>query len=173
MRRQVGRARIPLISAKCILDAIDRSRFNPIVVGISRKGVWHLEEEKTFFTGEFRADKIKLNENAPTVTLTPFPAGQRRGRLEAAGRSVEFDVVFPIVHGQYGEDGTLQGLLDIMGVPYVGSGCGSSWICMDKVLTKTLCSQSDIRVADFTWVTSVDELSAKAARSGGSVIRFS
>ena len=149
---------ISLISAKGILDALDRKTYSPLLVGISKKGVWHLEQENSFFTGEFRADKIKLNESVPTVTIAPFSNNKRQGTLLCEGKTYTFDVVFPILHGRFGEDGTLQGMLDMIGVPYVGSNCGSSWLCMDKVLTKTLCLRAGIATAKFTWVTSVDEL---------------
>jgi len=153
---------ISLISAKCVLDALDRKLFDPVVVGISRKGVWHLEEETTFFTGEFRADKIKLNESAPTVAIAPFRGSDNRGRLIANGKEVGFDVVFPLLHGPFGEDGTMQGLFDIAGVPYVGSGCGASSNCMDKVMTKTLCAFNDVPVADFVWLSQLSDLGDKA-----------
>lgn len=149
---------ISLISAKCILDALDRTKFTPLVVGISREGVWYFEEEKTFFKGEFRADKIKLNTDAPTVTVAPFPK-DGRGMLLVEGKSYFFDVVFPILHGPFGEDGTIQGMFDILNIPYVGSNCGGSWICMDKALTKTICQFEGIRVADFVLLRSSEDLS--------------
>lgn len=152
---------ISLISAKCVLDAIDRTAFQPVVVGISRKGVWYLEEEKTFYKGELRADKISLNETAPKATLAPYLTPTGRGKIEAGGKGVEFDVVFPILHGPFGEDGTLQGLLDIVGVPYVGSHCGASWICMDKALTKTLCHHAGIKTAPFEWFSSLEDFRAR------------
>lgn len=154
---------ISLISAKCALDALDRSLFKPIVVGISKKGVWHLCDEKTFFLGEFRADKIRLNEDAPQVSLAPYPSKDGQGQLFCNGKTITFDGVFPILHGQFGEDGTLQGMLDLVGVPYVGSNCGASWICMDKVLTKNLCANAGIAVSDYVWLSSIDELPGKMA----------
>lgn len=158
-----GEHEISLISAKCILDAMDRNQYAPVVVGISKNGVWYLEEEKTFYTGELRADKIALNEDAERVTLAPYLQPNGRARLEAGGRIIEFDVVFPILHGPFGEDGTLQGMLDMIGVPYVGSNCGSSWNCMDKVLTKTLCNEAKIPSAPFVWVGTLDEVKDKDA----------
>jgi D-alanine-D-alanine ligase len=152
---------ISLISAKCVLDAIDRTRFNPLLVGITREGVWHLEDEKNFYTGAFRADQIKLNTEAPTVTIAPYPTPERRGRLQAGGKSFEFDVAFPILHGPFGEDGTIQGLFETMGVPYVGANPGGSWISMDKVLSKMLCRFNGIKVADFVAVASIEELELK------------
>lgn len=152
---------ISLISAKGILDALDRNLYTPLVVGISRQGKWYFENESTFFTGEFRADKIKLNENAPTVTLAPF-SKDGRGELLVEGKSYQFDVVFPILHGPFGEDGTLQGMLDVMGVPYVGSGSRSSWICMDKVLMKVVCNAYDIKVAPFVVLRKTEDIAAHA-----------
>lgn len=154
---------ISLISAKGILDALDRTVFTPIVVGISKKGVWHLEDEKNFYTGEFRADQIKLNEAGTPVTLAPYLTPAGRGQLMAAGKSIEFDAVFPILHGPFGEDGTMQGLWDVVGIPYVGSTCGSSWIAMDKELAKTLCLQNNIPVSDFVVLRSIDEAKKKRA----------
>ncbi len=152
---------ISLISAKGILDALDRSLFSPVVVGISKKGVWHLEDEKTFYLGEFRADQIRLNDAGTPVTLAPYLSATGRGQLIAGAKSIEFDAVFPILHGTYGEDGTMQGLLDLIGIPYVGSTCGSSWICMDKTLAKMLCAQNGIPSADFVVLRSRDELKKK------------
>ncbi|MFM8313808.1 MAG: D-alanine--D-alanine ligase family protein, partial [Deltaproteobacteria bacterium] len=150
---------ISLISAKGILDALDRKKYSPLLVGISKKGVWHLLEEHSFYLGEFRADKIKLNENFPSVTLAPFSNEKRQGSLLCHGKTHTFDVVFPILHGRFGEDGTLQGMLDMIGVPSVGSHCGSSWLCMDKILTKTLCLKAGIPTAKFTWVSRLEDLS--------------
>lgn len=154
---------ISLISAKGILDALDRKLYQPLLVGISKKGVWHLLNEENFFEGEFRADKIKLNEKAPAITLAPFTNEKRQGTLLCSGKTHLFDVVFPILHGRFGEDGTLQGMLDMMNVPYVGSNCGSSGLCMDKILTKTLCLKAGIPTAKFTWVESVEDLSKVAS----------
>lgn len=152
---------ISLISAGCILKALDRTRFEPIVVGISKEGGWHLEKEDSFYLGEFRADKIRLNTEAPKVALVPYSSSDGRGWLKAPDAEVAFDVVFPIVHGQFGEDGTLQGLLDIVGTPYVGSGCESSAVCMDKVLTKTICEVNGVPVAEYVWVRNLSELAEK------------
>ncbi len=154
---------ISLISAKGILDALDRTMFSPIVVGISKKGVWHLEEEKSFYKGEFRADQIRLNESGTPVTLAPYLSSAGCGQIVAAGRTIEFDAVFPMLHGTFGEDGTMQGMLDLIGIPYVGSTCGASYIAMDKVLAKTLCAQNGIPVTDFVVLRSREELKNKKA----------
>ncbi len=171
---------ISLISARGILDALDRSRYLPVLVGISREGVWHLETESSYFTGDFRADSIKLNLSAPKVALIPYRIGGK-GTLTGEFGSITFDVVFPILHGPFGEDGTIQGLFDIVGIPYVGSGCQSSAVCMDKELTKVLAKTHHIPIADFTVVHGAREsrsdrvgalgfpLFVKPARLGSSI----
>src|ERR1700722_9503175 len=83
---------ISLISAKCVLEALDRTRFTPVIVGIGRDGTWYLEEEYNFYTGQARADQIKLNTQAPTPSIWPTPTRQGRGRLDVQGRVIEFDV---------------------------------------------------------------------------------
>lgn len=154
---------ISLISAKCLLDAFDRKLFTPIVVGISKKGTWYLEEEENFFLGEFRADKIRLNEKRPTVSIIPFLSETGKGQLLCEGQTISFDVVFPILHGPFGEDGTLQGLLDMMGIPYVGSHCSSSANCMDKGITKTLAQTAGIKVAPFVELKSMEDLAKQSS----------
>ncbi len=149
---------ISLLSTKCVLDALDRSRFTPVVVGISRQGIWYLEEEKTFYLGEFRADQIRLNEDTDPVTVTPYLTREGRGRLIAGGRIIDFDVVFPLMHGQFAEDGTIQGFWETVGVPYVGANTASSALCMDKWLTKQLCQKNGVNVTDFVSVRSAQEI---------------
>ena len=143
---------ISLISAQGILEALDRSLFTPTLVGISRKGVWYLEQEKNYFEGGFKADSIRLNTHAPTLQILPYST-DGSGTLVGEFGKFQFDVVFPILHGPFGEDGTIQGLFDIMGVPYVGSGCQSSAVCMDKELTKVLTRSHQIPGTDFVTVT--------------------
>ena len=149
---------ISLISAKGIIDALDRTQFKVCVVGIAKDGSWYWEKPDSFFVGECRADKIELNTQAPPVALVPYTSPEGRGQLLVNGEVHAFDVVFPILHGQFGEDGTVQGMLDFIGVPYVGSHCSSSLLCMDKVWMKTVCSQNAVPVADYVWLRAPEEL---------------
>lgn len=149
---------ISLISAKCILEALDRKKFTPLLVGISKKGQWFLEEEDSFFQGELKADSIQLNENRPEVSVSPYLSDSGRGQLFCEGQKLFFDVAFPILHGPFGEDGTIQGLFDLIGVPYVGSQCSSSAICMDKVLTKQVASLAGIAVVESVVLRSLSDL---------------
>lgn len=155
---------ISLISAKCILDALDRNLYAPVVVGINKQGIWQLEKAEDFYEGEFRADSIRLKETLEYVSLSPYLHTNGRGRLIAEGRIIEFDVVFPILHGPFGEDGKLQGLLDMIGIPYVGSGCQSSAVCMDKALTKAVCERLRIPVAPYQCLQRPEDLDPSAVK---------
>ena len=151
---------ISLISAHGILAALDRSRFLPLVVGISKTGRWHFCDPAQFTLGAVRADEIRLDETAPEALLSPA-APANRGRLVVDGEAQDFDVVFPILHGPNGEDGTIQGLCEILGVPYVGADVAASANCMDKERAKTLAAAAGIPVAPWVTLTSGDQLTAR------------
>jgi len=155
---------ISLISAKGILGAMDRKLYTPLLVGVAKDGTWYWADEKNYYQGEFRADRIELNTNRPKVTLAPYLSSARQGRLEVEGLTPQdFDVVFPILHGQFGEDGTLQGMLDLIGIPYVGARSGASWVCMDKWLTKTVCEKNGIPIAPYIGLRRGETLAPKLA----------
>lgn len=153
---------ISLISAQCILQALDRKKFTPLLVGISKKGQWFLEEEDSFFEGQLKADSIKLNENRPEVSISPYLSESGRGQLLCEGQKLFFDIAFPILHGPFGEDGTIQGLFDLIGVPYVGSRCASSALCMDKALTKQVAMLSGVSVVESVVLHSLSDLAQQS-----------
>jgi D-alanine-D-alanine ligase len=130
---------VSLLSARNVFLALDRARFEPVLVGIDRQGGWHLEPESTLTgaVGDPRA--VHLDGGAPPVE----PSRVLRPD----------DVVFPVLHGTYGEDGTIQGLLELAGVAYVGAGVLGSAIGMDKDVAKRLLRDAGIPVVDFQVVT--------------------
>jgi D-alanine-D-alanine ligase len=125
---------ISLESARSVVAALDPERFEIAEVAIGRDGRWALE------SGEPKALEAG-NAASPAETL-PVPAQGRT--LEAIG---SVDVVLPILHGPFGEDGTVQGLLELAGVPYVGAGVAASALAMDKDLFKKVMRDSGIPVA--------------------------
>lgn len=153
---------ISLISAKCILEALDRERYEPLLVGVRRDGTWTLQDPADFYSGPCRADQIKLKDGQGDVTLATKPG---RGQLHCGDRVHGFDVVFPIIHGPFGEDGRLQGLLDMLDLPYVGSGCAASAVCMDKILTKVVCEAHGIRTAPYAAVLSPQDVEAAVEKA--------
>ncbi len=121
---------VSIVSARSILSALDRTRYEVSLLGIDPDGRWHLADAETPLVEVF---------DAPEIFLPPIPAPGGSDRLR-------LDVLFPIVHGRGGEDGSLQGLLDLTEIPYVGSGVLSSAVQMDKDVAKRLLSAAGLPV---------------------------
>ena len=134
---------VSLQSAHGVLQALDRSRFTPLTVGITREGRWlrypgglsHLE------TGDWQAQP-----DCVPCTLSLDRGDRRLLWLDGSGRSEGFDAAFPILHGKNGEDGTVQGLLELVGAPIIGCGALSSALCMDKDRAHKLAALAGVRV---------------------------
>jgi D-alanine-D-alanine ligase len=140
---------ISLLSARNVLAALDRDRFEPSLIGIDRDGRWHRESERTLAaaTGDPRA--LALDQAAPIVGIEEGLATVPQGAMPG-GDDV---VVFPVLHGTFGEDGTVQGLLELGDVAYVGAGVLGSAVGMDKDVAKRLLRDAGIPVVDFAVVT--------------------
>ena len=121
---------ISLASARSVLGALDPSRYDVVEIAIGREGRWELERERP-------APTESPIETLPVLAESSSPA-------QALG---SVDVVLPILHGPFGEDGTVQGLLELAGVPYVGAGVAASALCMDKDLFKAVLRDRGIPVA--------------------------
>jgi len=146
---------ISCATAGGVLGAIDRSRFDVIPVGITRDGAYVLEVDDPT---RFALDPAHLPEVVDNGTRVSWPTSAASRELtvtDASGtRSLgDVDVVFPILHGRFGEDGTIQGLLELVGLPYVGNGVLASSLGMDKHFTKTVLEGAGIPVAPWVTVT--------------------
>lgn len=146
---------ISCISAAGVLKAMDTGRFDPIPVGITEAGEWVVSgtDPRDF---DLTNGAMPIVEGPNTDHMAqPVVLDMSRGNNGFYVRAKDdtltslgyVDVVFPVLHGPYGEDGTVQGLLEMMGVPYVGCGVFSSAACMDKAFTKALLLQAGIPVA--------------------------
>ena len=124
---------ISLLSAHAVLSNIDRSIFDIIMIGITKDGKWYLFEGDISLIPDGRWE----NEKGLPVALIP---GEHAGLFtlseDGEASPLDIDVVFPVLHGKFGEDGTVQGMLELCGIPVVGCGCASSAVCMDKAFTK-------------------------------------
>jgi len=136
---------ISLLSARFVVEALDRERFEPILVGIDKSGRWLLQEEALLLGASRDPRLARLNQGMPDVALVPHPdaAGATALTIDGAGPA-GIDVVFPVLHGPMGEDGSVQGLLELAGVPYVGAGILGSAVGMDKDVMKRLLGQAEI-----------------------------
>ncbi len=139
---------VSLQSAKNILDALDKERFDVSLIGVDKQGLWHLCDAAGFLLNADDPKRIALDTSGPILSVLP---GAERGQLLAAdGRQVpQLDVVFPIVHGTLGEDGTLQGLLRTLNLPFAGPGVLGSAAAMDKDIAKRLLRDAGLAVAPF------------------------
>ena len=139
---------VSLQSARNIVAALDRERFEPVLVGIDKQGIWHLCREDDFLRHADDPARIALNTDGPRLAVVP---GREQGPLMTLepAQAVQVDVVFPIVHGTLGEDGSLQGLLRMAALPFVGSDVLGSAAAMDKDVTKRLLRDAGLAVAPF------------------------
>jgi D-alanine-D-alanine ligase len=123
---------ISVASARSVIGALDPARYETVVVEIDRAGRWEIGEERQSLT----SPRTEAAETLPVIAdRSPARALQT------------VDVVLPILHGPFGEDGTVQGLLELAGVPYVGAGVAASALCMDKDLFKAVLRDRGIPVA--------------------------
>ncbi|MEO5575820.1 MAG: D-alanine--D-alanine ligase family protein [Gaiellaceae bacterium] len=152
---------ISLASARSVLEALDPERYETTTISIGRDGRWALEG----------ATDSLLPDGGITETLPVLADSRPAAALGAV------DVVLPVLHGPFGEDGTVQGLLELAGIPYVGAGVAASALCMDKDLFKAVLRDRGIPVARNVTLRLGDEtrnpfgypVFVKPARLGSSV----
>jgi len=142
-----GEHEVSLVSATSVITALDADKYEVVPIGITQEGRW-LSSDKGL---KLLKEKTGI-EQAPECFLVPEP---NRQALVAAGsgemHSPPIDVIFPLVHGTYGEDGTLQGLLELANIPYVGAGVLASAVGMDKIVQKQIFQQEKLPVAKYIW----------------------
>jgi D-alanine-D-alanine ligase len=146
-----GEHEVSFCSASSIMKAINRDKYTVVPIGITKEGRWISPQESAL---ALESGKI---EGKNTVILLNDPAGKN---LISIDNHQEFkketwegklDVIFPVLHGPYGEDGTIQGLLELADIPYVGAGVAASAVSMDKELMKTIFKQKSLPV--LKWLT--------------------
>jgi len=147
---------ISILSARFVLEALDTARYQPLLVAIDQQGRWWLQQAEQL--GRFAdAGQAHVDACGSPVSLPPVPRpGPGAGALRVQGADDEpFDVVFPVLHGPYGEDGCIQGLLELAAVPYVGAGVTASAVGMDKIVQKRLWLQAGLPVLPYRALTAV------------------
>ena len=140
---------VSLQSARNIISSLDRSKYDVVLIGIDRDGGWHLNEDSHFLLNEDNPALIRLEQGSEKVTLRPGAGENQLVRLRDGGAAGSLDVVFPVLHGPYGEDGTIQGFLKLADVPFVGAGVVGSAVGMDKDVMKRLLRDAGIPIARF------------------------
>jgi D-alanine-D-alanine ligase len=129
---------VSINSARNIFEFIDKNKFEPVLVGISSKGVWYLTATVTKEIEAGEELSLRLNPTTPTF-------------LTASGKIISVDIVFPVLHGTDGEDGSIQGLIKALDIPMIGTGVLGSAMSMSKLVTKRLLKEAGLPVADFLY----------------------
>ncbi|HZP46395.1 MAG TPA: D-alanine--D-alanine ligase family protein [Candidatus Binataceae bacterium] len=153
---------ISLRSALTVISALDPARYAVIPIGITRDGRWYLRDDALAYL-RVAAPKLRaLNRAGLPINLPPYPGGfhlvataraKTRGHQARQEAIATPDVIFPVLHGTYGEDGTIQGLLELAGIAYVGAGVLGSAIGMDKEIQKRLLRDAGLPVVRFHALT--------------------
>src|SRR5699024_90166 len=142
-------------TAAGVLEAIDRDRYDVLPIGISRQGEWLSvsDDPARWQITDGRVPEVTPGQGHRMVlpmgerALVPFDSGSTGGRAEGV------DVVLPLLHGPFGEDGTIQGMLELAGLPYVGSGVLASAVGMDKHYMKLVLAGAGLPIGDYTVIT--------------------
>jgi D-alanine-D-alanine ligase len=139
-----GEHEVSLASAASVIRGLDPDKYEPVPIGITKDGHW--------LVGEGAAKMLPdILKGGRRVMLTADPTEAALVPLDRGAGAQRFDVMFPVMHGTFGEDGTIQGMLELAGLPYVGAGVLGSAIAMDKDVAKRLCKDAGIPVVP--WVT--------------------
>jgi D-alanine-D-alanine ligase len=167
---------VSIITALQVMGALDKSKYEVVPIYITREGSWLTGP--ALFTGSANQDiqtHSKIMKGELTATPVTMPADPRIGGLISpvvAGmmtrtKVMPLDLVVPVIHGTHGEDGTLQGLLELADLPYVGSGTVASAVGMDKIMAKGVFREQGLRVVDYVaftrhdWEEKADEITAQ------------
>ena len=140
---------VSLQSARNIIEAIDKNKYEVVLIGMDRKGRWYLNENSRYLSEENDPKLIKLADANEEVGLIPGEQSNQLLNISTHQRIGKIHVIFPVLHGPYGEDGTVQGLLKLANTPFVGADVLGSAIAMDKDVMKRLFRDAGIPTAKF------------------------
>ena len=139
---------VSLQSARNVIDALDRDKYRPVLIGIDKSGRWYLNDPSSFLVHADDPRRIGLRRSTDPVALVPQSEG-KISNLSGGDLKENVDVVFPILHGTFGEDGTVQGLLKLADIPFVGAGVLGSAVGMDKDVMKRLLRDAGLPIGRF------------------------
>lgn len=141
--------KVSLQSAKNVFEAMDKEKYEPVLIGVSKAGKWLLNSDSRFLLGGSNPKLVRHNrETSRNIALVP-QSGGKITNLDSRQPDKGIDVIFPVLHGPFGEDGTVQGLLKLANVPFVGAGVLGSAVGMDKDAMKRLMREAGISTAKF------------------------
>jgi len=150
-----GEHEVSVRSARSVIDAIDKTKYEVVPIAITKEGNWLGPAAAARLLPQATQGRLSANalgNTAKDVAILGDPSRTGLMRLDSGDHSTEkLDVVFPVLHGTYGEDGTLQGLLEMAAIPFVGCGTLASACGMDKVAMKALFKEAGLPICAYTW----------------------
>lgn len=154
---------VSLRSAKRIIDNLDTTKYEAVPIGIDKAGRWHLCASENFLLNADDPKRVALNLSHEHVMI--LPKEEKGALVSFSGKTTpHIDVIFPVLHGTYGEDGSMQGLLKLADIPFVGAGITGSSLGMDKDVMKRLLRDAKIPIAKFLVFNKQDEISFEAVK---------
>ena len=150
-----GEHEISIRSARSVIEAMDTSKYEVVPIAITKSGNWLAPAvaAKLLPKGtQRRLSARALGQSRADAAIIGDPSRRGLARLDGNGKAEPLDVVFPVLHGTFGEDGTIQGLLEMAAVPFVGCGTLASSCGMDKVTMKALFREAGLPICKFTWL---------------------
>ncbi|HKL85248.1 MAG TPA: D-alanine--D-alanine ligase family protein [Treponemataceae bacterium] len=158
-----GEHEISLLSASSIVRNIPKNQNNIILVGISKAGAWYLQDESKIDEIRNNTKAVLTIDSTEASRISIIPGGGTQGAFSVEGKTIPVDVAFPVLHGSFGEDGTIQGLFEMADIPYVGGSVMASSIAMDKEKTKIIWQAAGLPVVPFitvkytTWLNEAEK----------------
>ncbi|MDH3492482.1 MAG: D-alanine--D-alanine ligase [Acidobacteriota bacterium] len=149
-----GEHEISIRSAAVVIEKLSRERYDVVPIAIDREGTWRDPADSLAFLPESARESIGADVEAyPRGSIAIVGDTRYRGLtyIGEPNKEVELDLLFPVLHGTFGEDGTIQGLFEMSGLPYVGCGVLASSCGMDKVVMKTLFRDSELPQCEYVW----------------------
>jgi D-alanine-D-alanine ligase len=140
---------VSVSSARSVMEALDPERFEVVPIGITRQGAWILPRTSPLELTAPEGGLPEVEASGSAIALRPEQRAGALARADGSGQLGQIDVVLPILHGPYGEDGTVQGLFELADLPYVGAGVLASALAMDKCMAKVVLAQSGLAQAPY------------------------
>src|SRR5205814_2888087 len=150
-----GEHEVSIRSARAVIEAIDTSKYEVVPIAISKTGNWLAPAVSAKLLPKGTQQRLSahvLGQSKADVAVIGDPSRRGLARLENTAKSEPVDVVFPVLHGTFGEDGTIQGLLEMAAIPFVGCGTLASACGMDKVTMKALFREAGLAICKHTWL---------------------
>ncbi len=154
---------VSILSACNVIKALDTKKYVPVLMRITKQGGWYLEDKGSLLLAHTKSkNALMITPGSKKTTLVPS---------DGVGHGPQVDVVFPVLHGPYGEDGTVQGLLKLLNVPFVGSSVLGSAVAMDKEVAKRLMASVGIDIAEYIVMNAHTKVSyEKVVRKLGKIV---